>query len=264
MASNANKITKSDLNKLAWMSMLEQCCFSFERMQAPGFCWGMTDCFKKIHGDNKEEIAQAMSNNLDFINTEPHMATILQGLVVAMEEKKQDRAMIKSLKTGLFGPLAGLGDAIFWYTAMPIVASIACSLASQGSVLGPIFYIAFWTIQAIIIRMWFARLGYNAGLNAVKYIGDNAGAINKAASIPGVMVVGGLIPSYVALSFPKELVVVGNVSIQGIFDSILPNILPLAFVFLLYSFFKKKNVNTMKLILLVIVFSIAMAFLGVL
>lgn len=108
----SNKITKKDLNEMAVRSMAEQCCFSFERMQAVGFCYGMTKCFRKIHGDNNEEMAAAMANNLDFINTEPHMAAILQGLIVSMEEAGQNREMIHSLKTGLFGPLAGLGDAI--------------------------------------------------------------------------------------------------------------------------------------------------------
>ena len=101
----SNKITKKDLNEMAVRSMAEQCCFSFERMQAVGFCYGMTKCFRKIHGDNNEEMAAAMANNLDFINTEPHMAAILQGLIVSMEEAGQDREMIHSLKTGLFGPI---------------------------------------------------------------------------------------------------------------------------------------------------------------
>ena len=34
----SNKITKKDLNEMAVRSMAEQCCFSFERMQAVGFC----------------------------------------------------------------------------------------------------------------------------------------------------------------------------------------------------------------------------------
>lgn len=198
----SNKITKKDLNEMAVRSMAEQCCFSFERMQAVGFCYGMTKCFRKIHGDNNEEMAAAMENNLDFINTEPHMAAILQGLIVSMEEAGQDREMIHSLKTGLFGPLAGLGDAIWWYTAMPIIASICCSLASQNNVLGPIFYILFWALTAIFSRIWFVRLGYNAGVNSIKFIGDNAAYISKAAGILGVMVVGGLIPSYVSFAFP--------------------------------------------------------------
>ena len=244
----SNKITKKDLNEMAVRSMAEQCCFSFERMQAVGFCYGMTKCFRKIHGDNNEEMAAALKNNLDFINTEPHMAAILQGLIVSMEEAGQDRTMIHSLKTGLFGPLAGLGDAIWWYTAMPIIASICCSLATQNNVLGPIFYILFWALTAIFSRIWFVRLGYNAGVNSIKFIGDNAAYISKAAGILGVMVVGGLIPSYVSFAFPETLVI-SSVSVQGIFDSIMPNILPLGFVFLLYWLFKKKNVNTMKLIL---------------
>ena len=102
-----------------------------------------------------------------------------------MEEAGQDRTMIHSLKTGLFGPLAGLGDAIWWYTAMPIIASICCSLATQNNVLGPIFYILFWALTAIFSRIWFVRLGYNAGVNSIKFIGDNAAYISKAAGILG-------------------------------------------------------------------------------
>ena len=85
----SNKITKKDLNEMAVRSMAEQCCFSFERMQAVGFCYGMTKCFRKIHGDNNEEMAAALKNNLDFINTEPHMAAILQGLIVSMEDVQE-------------------------------------------------------------------------------------------------------------------------------------------------------------------------------
>ena len=259
----SNKITKKDLNEMAVRSMAEQCCFSFERMQAVGFCYGMTKCFRKIHGDNNEEMAAAMANNLDFINTEPHMAAILQGLTRLHGGGRQNREMIHSLKTGLFGPLAGLGDAIWWYTAMPIIASICCSLATQNNVLGPIFYILFWALTAIFSRIWFVRLGYNAGVSSIKFIGDNAAYISKAAVVLGVMVVGGLIPQLCILLLSPETLVISSVSVQGIFDSIMPNILPLGFVFLLYWLFKKKNVNTMKLILLVIALSVALSFLGI-
>ena len=71
MASR-NKVTKKDIDRMSLMSLFEQSCFSFERMQAPGFCWAMTDCFKKIDGDDKKESSEAMKNNMDFINTETH------------------------------------------------------------------------------------------------------------------------------------------------------------------------------------------------
>lgn len=261
MASRG-KLTKKDIDKVGLLSVFEQCCFSFERMQAPGFCWAMVDAFKKIYGDDKKEISRAMHENMEFMNTEPHFASFLQGLIISMEEAGQDHELIRGIKNGLFGPLAGLGDAIFWYTLMPLTAAICCSLASQGSVLGPILFILIWIVGGLS-RVWFTRAGYRTGVNAVQLIGDNANALTKAAGILGVMVVGGLIPSYVSFAFAEDLVAAGNVSIQGIFDSIMPNILPLGFVFALYWLFKKKNVNTMKLIILVIVLSIVLSFLGI-
>lgn len=259
MTVSRNKLTKKDINQMSLLSILEQSCFSFERMQAPGFCLGLLPGFKKIYGNQKEEIADAMKNNMDFINTEPHMATFLQGLVLSLEENGQDRALIKNIKTGLFGPLAGLGDAIFWFTLLPISAAICCSLASSGSVLGPILYIAIWFLGAIS-RLWFGRMGYNMGVGAVDLISSNASAITKAAGILGMMVVGGLVPSYVSLHFAETLVAPGGVSIQAIFDSIMPNILPLGFVFTLYWLFKKKHVNTLMLIIFIILVSIVLSF----
>lgn len=262
MTVSRNKLTKQDINKMSLYSVIEQSCFSFERMQAAGFTLSMVPTFKKIYGDQKEEIAAAMMNNMDFINTEPHMATFLMGLIVSLEEAGEDREMIKGIKTGLFGPLAGLGDAIFWFTLLPISVAICCSIAKDGSVLGPLLYIGIWFVAAIS-RIWFGRrLGYTLGVNAVSTISENANAITKAAGILGVMVVGGLIPSYVSLEFAKKLTVAGGVNVQGVFDGILPNVLPLGFVFLLYWLFKKKNANVIVIILGIIVFSIGMSYLG--
>ncbi|MDR1794056.1 MAG: PTS system mannose/fructose/sorbose family transporter subunit IID [Erysipelotrichaceae bacterium] len=262
MTVSRNKLDRKDIDKMGLLSILEQSCFSFERMQAPGFVYGMIPGFKKIYGDNTEEIAKAMSNNMDFINTEPHMATFLQGLVLSLEEAGQERELIKNIKTGLFGPLAGLGDAIFWFTLLPISAAICCSLSSQGSVFGPILYIIIWGISCFS-RIWFARFGYKLGVGAIEIISANAAAISKAAGILGVMVVGGLIPSYISFAFSESFVAAGGVSVQGVFDGILPNILPLGFVFLLYWAFRKKGVNTLLLIVLVIVFSIIASYLGI-
>lgn len=255
------KLTKKDIDKVGYLSVFEQCCFSFERMQAPGFCWAMVDAFEKIYPDNPEEVSRAMHDNLEFMNTEPHFASFLQGLVISMEESGQDPELIRGVKNGLFGPLAGLGDAIFWYTLMPLTASICCSLASNGSVLGPILFIAIWIVGGLS-RVWFTRWGYNLGVDAVKFIGEQSAALTKAAGILGVTVVGGLIPSYVSFAFAEDLVV-GTVSIQGIFDSIMPNILPFGLVLGLYYLFKKKNINTISLILIVIVLSCIFSILGI-
>jgi len=263
MAVSRNKLTRKDIDKMSMRSLTEQLAFSFERMQAIGFCENMGPALKKIYGDNKEELAKAMQNNIDFINTEPHMATMLQGLVLSMEEKGANRSLILNIKNALFGPLAGLGDAIFWFTCLPINAAISCSLASQGNVFGPILYMIVGVVLALT-RIWFGRLGYNLGAGAVEKIQSNAVAITKAAGILGVMVVGALIPSYVSLAFPEDLKLFSTVSVQGIFDSIMPNILPLGFVFLLYWLLNKKNANAVTLIFGIIIVSILLSLLGIL
>ena len=86
MTVSRNKLTKQDITKMSILSFFEQICFSFERMQAPGFCWGLIPGLKKIYGDQKDEISAAMQANMDFVNTEPHMATFLQGLILSLEE----------------------------------------------------------------------------------------------------------------------------------------------------------------------------------
>ena len=65
---------------------------------------------------------------------------LLMGLLISMEEK-ENRDTIKGLKVALFGPIAGIGDAIFWF--LPIMAGICSSFASQGNILGQFCFSPF-------------------------------------------------------------------------------------------------------------------------
>jgi PTS system galactosamine-specific IID component len=257
----APKLTKKDLHRLGIRSIAEQAGFSFERMQAPGFTWSMLPCFEKLYPDSKKDMSEFMTYNMEFMNTEMHMATFLMGLELSMEERHTDRNLIAGIRNGLFGPLAGLGDAIFWFTVLPISAGICCSLAQDGSVLGPILYIAIWFFMAIS-RIWFAEAGYNVGSRLIENIGTTTKYLTEAAGILGMMVVGGLIPSYVSVAFSDDLVFgVGSTTVQSVFDNIMPNVLPLALVFLVFWLFKKKA-NVLAIILGIIAFGILMSFLG--
>ena len=257
----APKLTKKDLRRLGIRSIAEQAGFSFERMQAPGFTWSMLPCFEKLYPDSKKDMSEFMTYNMEFMNTEMHMATFLMGLELSMEERHTDRNLIAGIRNGLFGPLAGLGDAIFWFTVLPISAGICCSLAQDGSVLGPILYIAIWFFMAIS-RIWFAEAGYNVGSRLIENIGTTTKYLTEAAGILGMMVVGGLIPSYVSVAFSDDLVFgVGSTTVQSVFDNIMPNVLPLALVFLVFWLFRKKA-NVLAIILGIIAFGILMSFLG--
>lgn len=255
----SQKLTSKDLTRLAMRSCLLQSAFSYERMQAGGWTWAQVPLWKKIFGDDKKALSEAMTDNMEFINTSPPMVSLLMGLLMSLEEQRVDRQTIKGLKNALFGPLAGIGDAIFWFTIMPIVGGIAASFASKGNILGPIiFMIVYFGI--FLLRIPFARMGYNLGTKAIDVIQENSEIISRVATIMGLTVIGALISSYVTLSLTVKI---GDVSLQKDFlDKIFPNILPLAFTFLLYGLLKKK-MSPIVLILLTFIMAIVCSFFGI-
>jgi PTS system galactosamine-specific IID component len=207
-----------------------------------------------------------MKDNLEFINTHPNFAGFLMGLLLSMEEKRMDRSLIKGLKVALFGPLAGIGDALFWFTILPIVAGISASFAEQGSLLGPILFFAVY-ITIFFLRVPLTHLGYNLGTRAIDFIQTTSQTISRAASILGVTVIGGLIASYVHIQVALQIPIneAKTVSLQtDFFDKIFPNILPLGYVFLMYYLLKNRNVNPVVLIRITFVLAILLSFIGVL
>lgn len=63
--------------------------FNFERMQAGGFAYSMIPALKKIHGNNRADLAKSLKNHLQFFNASPKLFTFLLGTAVAMEENKE-------------------------------------------------------------------------------------------------------------------------------------------------------------------------------
>jgi PTS system fructose-specific IID component len=56
---------------------------------------------------------------LEWFNTQPWLTAPIFGVTAAMEEEKAngkdiDGSAIQAMKIGLMGPLAGVGDPIFW------------------------------------------------------------------------------------------------------------------------------------------------------
>ena len=266
MKESKKVLTKKDITKLGLMSSFLQASFNYERMQAGGFTVAQLPFLKKIYKNDKKAISDAMSDNLEFINTHPNLVGFLMGLLISLEENNEDRSIIKGLKVALFGPLAGIGDAIFWFTLLPIVAGISASFAMEGSVLGPIIFFTVYLI-VFILRIAWTHLGYNLGVKAIDKIKHNSKVIGKAATVLGVTVIGGLIASYVKINVLTNIG--GNerkpVSLQtDFFDKIFPNILPLGYTLLMYFLIKNKKISPVVLIFSTFIMSILLSFVGIL
>lgn len=265
MVESRKVLTKNDITKLGLTSAFLQASFNYERMQAGGFTLAMLPFLSKIYKNDRQGLSEAMKNNLDFINTNTNFAGLLMGLLLSLEENNEDRSLIKGLKIALFGPLAGIGDAIFWFTILPIVAGVCASFAAQGSVLGPIIFFLVY-LGIFVLRIVWTHLGYNLGTKAIEKIKRSSQTITKAATILGVTVIGGLIASYVHIDIASQVTISdGHVlSIQKDFiDRIFPNLLPMGYT-LLMLFFLRKKMSPPVLILGTFVIAILLSGVGIL
>lgn len=264
--AESKKLNDKDVLTLGLRSSLLQASFNYERMQAGGWLWAMTPALKKVYADDPEGLKAALVDNTEFINTHPNLVGFLMGLLLSLEEGGESRELIKGLKLALFGPIAGIGDAIFWFTLLPIVAGISCSFASQGNILGTILFV---TVYAVIfgLRIVWTRLGYTLGTKSIDLIKDNSEMIANSATILGLTVVGALIASYVSIELLPVIVVDGGieVAVQGaFFDTIFPKFLPMLYTLVMFYLLKKKQVSPVVLIVSTIVLSIVCSAIGLL
>lgn len=249
-------LTKKDLNKMVYRSLLLQASFNYERMQACGWLYGLIPGLKKIH-KNKKDLSNSMTDHMEFFNTHPFLVTFIMGLILSMEESKQDRETIRAIKVATMGPLGGIGDALFWLTALPICVGIGASLAIQGNIAGPIVFLLLFNALHFGLQFGLMHYGYNTGVKAINTLKESTKKVAHAASIVGLSVVGGLIASYIGLETPIVITAgKAKVALQAdVLDKIMPNMLPLGYAFLMY-YLLKKGLSPVKLIFITVVIGV--------
>jgi PTS system mannose-specific IID component len=113
-----------------------------------------------------------------------------------------DDQAIQGIKVGMMGPLAGVGDPVFWYTIRPILGALGASLALSGSALGPIIFFVAWNVIRWAFLWYTQEAGYRAGENIANDLGGGMmGKITEAASILGMFIIGALVQRWVSISF---------------------------------------------------------------
>ncbi|MGX4685709.1 PTS system mannose/fructose/sorbose family transporter subunit IID [Vagococcus sp. JNUCC 83] len=200
------ELTKKDRMTVAWRSTFIQGSWNYERMQNGGWAFSMIPAIKKLY-KTKEEQSDALKRHLEFFNTHPYIASPILGVTLALEEERAngseiDDVAIQGVKVGMMGPLAGVGDPVFWFTLRPMLGALGASLAMGGSILGPIIFFVAWNI----IRwgfMWYTQeFGYRAGS---KITDDLSGGllqdVTKGASILGMFVLAALVERWVSIDF---------------------------------------------------------------
>lgn len=262
MTTGQKKLTKRDLFWVFIRSNLFQGSWNFERMQALGYAFSMTPAIRRLYPEGSEERKQAMKRHNEFFNTHPYMAAPILGTSLAMEEKRAngaeiDDAAINGIKVGLMGPLAGVGDPIFWGTVRPVFAALGASIALTGSILGPLLFFVLFNAVRLGIRWWGVFYGYNKGSNIVSDMKGNVlQKLTEGASILGLFVMGALVNKWTTVNIPVVISEIKNpetgemvvTTVQSVLDQLMPGIVPLGLTFLC-MWLLRKRVNPLVIIL---------------
>lgn len=187
------QLSKSDRQKVWWRSTFLQGSWNYERMQNLGWAYALIPAIKKLYTTKKDRAA-ALERHLEFFNTHPYVAAPIMGVTLALEEERAngaeiDDTAIQGVKIGMMGPLAGVGDPVFWFTVRPILGALGASLAMAGNIVGPLLFFFGWNIIRMAFLWYTQELGYRAGSEITKDLsGGIIQKITKGASILGMFI----------------------------------------------------------------------------
>ncbi|MCB2357439.1 PTS system mannose/fructose/sorbose family transporter subunit IID [Clostridium estertheticum] len=204
--TNKLKLTKKDRISVWWRSTFIQGSWNYERMQNGGWAYTLIPAIKKLY-KTKEDRAAALKRHLEFFNTHPYVASPIIGVTLALEEDRAnglpiDDITIQGVKIGMMGPLAGIGDPVFWFTVRPILGALAGSLAMAGNILGPIIFFVFWNAIRMSFTWYTQEFGYRAGSKITDDVSGNLlQDVTKGASILGMFILGSLVNRWVTVVF---------------------------------------------------------------
>ena len=273
MANTEGKLTKKDLLRswFRWILAVEV-PVSFDRMQALAFGFSMSRIMQKLYKDQPDELQSSMERHTSLFNSNCTWGSIIHGTVISMEEQRAlgkteiTPEAIQSVKLGLMGPLAGIGDSVDQGIVGTISLAVFVPFALEGSIIAAFMPGIIYCAYAYLCSWWLFNKGYKFGKSSVLEI-LKSGKIQKlidAASILGMFMIGCLSASYVKLTTAIEFVSeTSTVNLQSILDGILPKMLPFTVIMLMYLYILKKGPKFLQIVFFVMVAGVLLTFLGI-
>ena len=263
------ELTTGDVRRAFWLwTFFSHANYNYERLQGTAFAHAMTPIIRRLY-TSEEEIRAALKRHLVFFNTEPNVGAVIHGAVIAMEEQRANGAVeidddaINSVKTGLMGPLAGVGDTITQGTITPILLSIGIGLAQAGNVIGPILYFVLEVAIMTALSYFVFMQGYVRGREGVVSI-LRSGLLDRVvlgASVLGNIVLGALTAQFVQI-FIAPTVTINDTPIQfqDTLNKVMPGIVPLLFTLMTWWLLTRRRVSPITLLVVYLVIALVGAF----
>lgn len=206
MGEKKVKLSKKDRLSVAFRHQFLQGSWNYERLQNGGWCYSIIPAIKKLY-PNKQDRISALKRHMEFYNTHPYVSAPVMGVTLALEEERAngveiDDQSIQGVKIGMMGPLAGIGDPVFWFTLRPILGALGASLALSGNIVGPLLFFFAWNVIRMSFLWYTQEFGYKVGNSIAKDLsGGILKKITQGASILGMFIIGSLVQRWVSISF---------------------------------------------------------------
>lgn len=266
------KLTKKDLIHcfVLWEGFTE-CCLSYERLMSLGFCHAMAPIINRLYPDDKEKRVEALRRHMLFFNTENNWGAFIPGLVASMEEDyanggNVDPEMIKTVKVGLMGPLAGIGDTITQGLVKTVALAIGVDMTLKGSPLGPVIFVVLYMSYLLAMGVFTFNQGYKVGRSVLSKITDKRimNKITDILSIIGLTIAGAMIANNVSIATPLQFTVSGaTIVMQDLLDQIMPCMLSAVAVLGVFGSLQK-GTSVFKIMLAMFAIAIVCSLLGIL
>ncbi|RHT57103.1 PTS mannose transporter subunit IICD [Clostridium sp. AM29-11AC] len=267
------RLRRSDLIKHWLIGLGAEVGYNYERMQASGNVLAMVPIIRMLYKDPKD-ISDALKRYLVFFNTEPSfIGNVIPGICASLEEERANGAeisdeMINGLRTGLMGPLAGVGDSLAGGVIYPIAVSMGCSMALNGNFAGPVLFFVIFTGIMLVVGYNLYFMGYRKGSQAVMaLLGEGGNSITRltdAFGILGLMVIGAMGAQKVLVYVPAVFSVgQTSVVIQDVLNGVVMNILPFGIIIGAWMLLRRK-VSPILVVLLLMAVGIVGYYLGIL
>jgi PTS system mannose-specific IID component len=276
------RLTRGDLLKSwALWTFFAHANYNYERLQGTGFAHAMTPIIRRLY-TTEDDIRAALKRHLVFFNTEPNFGNVVHGTVIAMEEQRANGAAIdddaiNSVKSGLMGPMAGIGDTLSQSTITPILLALGIGIAggkasgtvvptlagATGNPLGAIIYVVLVSVVIVAIGYTAWMQGYSRGRSFVTEV-LRSGAIDRVligAGVMGNMVLGALAASFVVVNLAPTVTIAGaQMNLQAaVLDPLFPGALALGLVVMTWWLLRRR-VNPLALLVVYLVVSIVAAY----
>ncbi len=196
------KLTKLDLFKAMYRSLYLHAVWNFERMQNVGFLYALIPVIKRLYPEKDKRI-QALKRHLEFFNTHPYMASPLIGVIASMEEKMARGEGVReediiAVKSTMAGPLAAMGDSLFWAALRPFAALVGVTIMLWGEgnnkLFGPIFFLLFYNSFHFYVRFVGFWKGYKLETKVIETIRKiDCQGIIEVTNFLGLIVLGSVV-----------------------------------------------------------------------